>query len=276
MRCHTPVRLNAISSARRRFASQTLSRLGVDDVASLLLRQPAEDLTIMRITFCASFVAVLLALTPANGSAQTRLFHVNIGGGPTFNAGDIGDHFGNGWGPAIGVTMDTPNGRIGFQFEYAYRNFGIKDSAPFFGATSFDANHTTHQLDFNLVGNIAKPGSAIRPFVIAGPGMYYRSVEITQYVGNGVVCDPFWYVCGVYPVEGVLGSRGGWDFGINFGGGVGFGIGESSEFYVESRYHYVWGPEIVSATQLPVGANVESQGGHANGSYYPLTFGFRF
>ena len=69
-------------------------------------------------------------------------------------------------------------------------------------------------------------------------------MEITEYVGNGVICDPFYYVCGAYPVEDVIGSRGGWDFGFNVGGGVGFGIGESSEFFVEMRYHYVVGPEI--------------------------------
>jgi len=199
---------------------------------------------------------------------------VNLGGGPTFNAGDLGDHFANGWGPAIGLTIDGPNNRVGFQFEYAYRWFDIKDDAPFFGATAFSANHQTHQLDFNIVGNLLPAGGAVRPYVVAGPGMYYRSVEITEYVGSGVICDPFWYVCGVYPVSAVVGSRGGWDFGFNVGGGVGFGIGESSEFYVETRYHYVAGPEITPATPLPAGTT--DSGGSANGSYYPLTFGFRF
>jgi hypothetical protein len=225
----------------------------------------------MRIARWITIGAVLLALTPSIAGAQDKRFHVNFGGGPTFNAGDLGDHFANGWGPAIGVTIDGPNRKLAFQFEYAYRWFDIKDDAPIFGATRFSANHTTHQLDFNVIANLAQPGSSVRPYVVAGPGMYNRKVEITEYVGNGVICDPYWYVCGVYPVEAVLGSRGGWDFGFNVGGGVGFGIGESSEFYVEMRYHYVWGPEIVTAQ--PVAG---SSGGSTNGSYYPLTFGFRF
>ena len=78
--------------------------------------------------------------------------------------------------------------------------------------------------------------------------MYYRKVEITRYAGTGVVCDPWYYVCGTYPVEAVLGSRGGWDFGFNIGAGVGFGLGDSGEFYIESKYRYVMGPEIMSAT----------------------------
>ena len=225
----------------------------------------------MRIARWITIGAVLLALTPSIAGAQDKRFHVNFGGGPTFNAGDLGDHFANGWGPAIGVTIDGPSRNVAFQFEYAYRWFDIKDDAPIFGATKFSANHQTHQLDFNVIANLAQPGSSVRPYVVAGPGMYNRKVEITEYVGNGVICDPYWYVCGVYPVEAVLGSRGGWDFGFNVGGGVGFGIGESSEFYVEMRYHYVWGPEIVTATPV-----AESTGGSTNGSYYPLTFGFRF
>jgi hypothetical protein len=226
----------------------------------------------MRIVRSVVFGAALLALSPAVGRAQG--IHVNLGGGPTFNAGDLGEHFGNGWGPAIGVTFEAPNGRLGFQFEYAYRWFNIKDDAPFFGATNFDANHTTHQLDFNLVANLVPSDSNIRPYIIAGPGMYYRSVEITQYIGTGVICDPYWYVCGTYPVSDVIGSRGGWDFGFNVGGGVGFKIGETAEFYIESRYHHVLGPEFQpTATPLPTGTG---SGGSANGSYYPLTFGFRW
>ena len=217
--------------------------------------------------------AVFALLTPTVSSAQDRLWHINLGGGPTFNGGDIGERFGTGWGPAIGVTFDTPGGRVGFQFEYAYRWFDIKDDAPFFGATRFSANHSFHQLAFNVVGNLAPPGSAVRPYVVAGPGAYNRSVEITEYVGSGIVCDPYWYVCGTYPITDVVGSRGGWDFGFNVGGGVGFGIGESSEFYVEMRYHYVAGPEFQPPTAQPL----EGSGpGNANGNYYPLTFGFRF
>jgi Outer membrane protein beta-barrel domain len=229
----------------------------------------------MRIASSITVAVVLLALTPSMGSAQDRKFHVNFGGGPTFNAGDLGDHFANGWGPSIGFTMDSPNSKVGFQFQYGYRWFDVKDDAALLlNATRFSASHKIHELEFNVVGNLAKPGSAVRPYVVAGPGAYNRKVEITEYVGNGVICDPFYYVCGVYPVTDVIGSRGGWDFGFNFGGGVGFGIGESSEFYVEMRYHYVWGPDIESNVATPLGTT--STGGSTNGSYYPLTFGFRF
>jgi opacity protein-like surface antigen len=224
----------------------------------------------MRIANIVLMSAAVLALTPAASSAQDRPIHFNIGGGPTFVMGDLGDKFSTGWGPAIGVTVDATE-RVGAQFEYAYRWFPIPDEADA-AAGLFDANHQTHQLSFNLVANLTRPDSPVRGYVVAGPGMYYRKVEITKYTGTGVICDPFYYVCGVYPIESVLGSRGGWDFGFNIGGGVAFAIGESAEFYVETKFHYVWGPEIVSTTPLPSGQT----GGSTNGQYLPLTFGFRF
>lgn len=229
----------------------------------------------MRVARYVVFGAMLLALTPSVGSAQDdRPVHMTLGGGPTFNFGDIGDHFGTGWGPAIGVSVDGPNKKVAFQLEYAYRYFMSKNAAVV-GATSFAANHQTHQVDFNVVANVTPRDSKVRGYIVAGPGAYYRKVEITQYVGTGVICDPFYYVCGAYPVSAILGSRGGWDPGINIGGGVAFRVGDSGgELFIESRYHYVWGPSIQSATTLPAGT--ASTGGNANGSYWPLTFGFRF
>ena len=88
-----------------------------------------------------------------------------------------------------------------------------------------------------------------------------------EYVGNGVICDPYWYVCGTYPIEDVVGSRGGWDFGFNVGGGVGFGLGESAEFYVEMKYHYVAGPEITSIDAAAPDHRDRLAGGSTNGSY---------
>jgi hypothetical protein len=88
---------------------------------------------------------------------------------------------------------------MGFQFEYAYRWFNISNDAPLFEATKFSANHQTQQLDFNIVANVTRPGGPVRGYVVAGPGAYYRKVEITEYVGSGIICDPWFYVCGACP-----------------------------------------------------------------------------
>jgi hypothetical protein len=100
--------------------------------------------------------------------------------------------------------------------------------------------------------------------------MYYRSVSLTTPdVGFTTYCDPYWYVCtaGIVEVDQVIGDRSSWDAGINFGGGVTFGWGENALFYVESRWHYIWGPEFL---------DVDGLAQNANGQYFPVTFGFRF
>jgi opacity protein-like surface antigen len=223
----------------------------------------------MRIVKFVILSAALLAFTPATGVAQDRPLHFNIGGGPTFIMGDLADRFEMGWGPALGITYDV-NERVGVQFEYAYRWFGIPDEVDII-AGRFSANHQTHELSFNMIANLTQPDSPVRFYVAAGPGMYNRKVEITEYIGNGVICDPYYYICGTYPIDAVIGSRGGWDFGFNIGAGVGFGLGDEGEFFIESKFHYVWGPEVPV-----VNGGAGQTGGGTNGQYLPLTFGFRF
>jgi len=227
----------------------------------------------MRIVKSLFLGAALLALIPGTANAQDKKIHFHFGGGPTFIAGDLGDHFSTGWGPAVGVTFDV-NERIGFQFEYAFRWFSAENYVDTFGGI-FSANHRTNQLDFNMVFNITKHESGVRVYAIVGPGAYHREVEITEYLGSGIVCDPWYYICGSYPITGVIGERGGWDFGINFGGGVGFRMGEDAEFTIETRYHFVKGP-TPDTSGLPPGLAGSFSGKNADGHYYPLTFGFRF
>ncbi len=234
----------------------------------------------MRKTVAVIAASALLAILPSSARAQDeKKIHVNFGGGPTFPAGDLGNHFNTGWGPAIGVTMDTGNPRFSLQFEYAYRYMGISKNAavpaPLIVGNTFDANHQTNQLDFNLIANLSKPGAKARIYGLFGPGAYHRKVEITKYEGSGVICDPYWYVCGTYPVNSVIGSRGGWNPGFNIGGGVGIHISETAEFFIESRFHYVVGPDINDASATAQ-AIVPANGTSTTGYYWPLTFGFRF
>jgi len=62
----------------------------------------------MRVTRIVVLSAGILALTAGMGRAQDeKRIHVNLGGGPTFNLGNIGDHFSTGWGPAVGRFHPT-------------------------------------------------------------------------------------------------------------------------------------------------------------------------
>ena len=106
--------------------------------------------------------------------------------------------------------------------------------------------------------------------VNGGAGAYYRNVNITTPdVGFTTICDPYWFYCApaVVSVDQIVGERSSWDPGISVGGGVTMGLGESALFYVETRWHYIWGPEFIGTD------GVERK---ANGQYFPVTFGFRF
>jgi opacity protein-like surface antigen len=233
----------------------------------------------MRRVFVFLFLAGLVATAPA--SAQDKRFDVNIGGGYTVALSDIKNYLGNGYNFNLGATIwATPS--IGIQAEYSFNGMGQKHivdlpvtpgpgtgtaiSQPFYGDMNMQYG------DFNLVFRPAVQGKA-HPYLVAGLGVYYRPMKITT-PGVGYVpgyCNPWWYYCvpgGYVPVENVIASRSSTDMGIDFGGGVNVKLGESAAFYVEARYHYIWGPSITNPST--------STTTKANGQFFPITFGFRF
>ena len=138
-----------------------------------------------------------------------------------------------------------------------------------------------HVGSFNLVYRGGGQDRPVGGYVLGGVGIYHRIVQLTSpSVGYTTVCDPFWYVC--YPaavaVDTIIGDRSSNDFGIDFGGGITFG--HEAKFYVESRYHYVWGPTIKpTASTLPAPATTASEllgRMQRECSYFPVTFGVRW
>jgi hypothetical protein len=111
---------------------------------------------------------------------------------------------------------------------------------------------------------------------VLGGGIYHRMVQLTSpAVGFVTVCDPYWYACfpAATSIDQVIGDRSSNDFGINFGGGITFG--HEAKFYVEARYHYVWGPKVNPGTPTPQASTVPTNVS-SNASYFPLIFGVRF
>jgi len=225
--------------------------------------------------------ATLFAATPA--LAQNKRFDVNAGGGFTATAGEVHNHLGNGGNFMLGVTFHV-NEHLGIQFEYGYSPIGSKEvNLPNFpiapdNTTPVSAGHHMHQYTFNAINRFGAIDAKVRPYAIGGVGVYNRVVQLTS-PGTGLVtvCDPWWLICYpvLVPVTNILGERSSTDFGINFGGGVGFRLAEHAEVYVEARYHYIWGPKassLVPGGVLPPGYEDKS----GNGQYFPITFGIRF
>jgi hypothetical protein len=226
-----------------------------------------------------AFLVTFVAATPARAQSvyADRPVHMNIGGGFTVPVSDVSDRFGTGGGFNIGVVFD-PTPVVGIQVEYAYNGLSGEDTEiPLFEnplaavATNglIQSHHNMQYVNFN--GIFTTPGeSLVKAYAIGGGGMYYRSVSLTSPdVGYTTWCDPYWYVC--YPtlteIDRVIGDRSAWDPGINVGGGITIGLGSDALFYVESRWHYMWGDEFTDGDGVTR---------NANGQYFPVTFGFRF
>ena len=226
------------------------------------------------------FLAALVAAAPA--SAQDKLVNVNIGGGYTFALSEIRDHLGDGYNFSLGLTVNA-SPVIGFQVEYGFTGLGEKQIGLPPGVTlppepppgeiaagPFFADMNMQYGDFNLVVRPPTEGK-VKPYLVAGVGVYYRPVKVTTpsvgYVPG--YCDPWWYVCypgGWVPVDAIVGERSSTDFGINLGGGLNFQVSEGAAIFFEARYHYIYGPTIEG----------DADNRKANGQFLPITFGVRF
>jgi opacity protein-like surface antigen len=227
----------------------------------------------------ASLVVALLLAAPTYAQDPDKKVNLNIGGGYTVTTGEVRDHLGDGYNFHVGMIFKTSDA-IGIQAEYSFNGLGKKQvsipvsvnptssSVP----TDFFADMNMQFVDFNIIATPRLQGKAA-PYFIGGMGVYYRPVKVTS-PGIGFVpgyCDPFWYVCypgGAVPVDNIIGKRSSTDFGVDFGGGVNMPIHAAASFYVEARYHYIWGPSITNP--------VTNESKKANGQFFPITVGVRF
>ena len=231
----------------------------------------------MRYKTLVTLAVSALTILPVTAQAQV---HVSLGGGFTVPNSEVKDHLGNGFNFNFGVEVKvTPV--IGIEGLYSFNGLGDKRiSIPVSGTpggssvpTDFFAGMNMQYGTANLV--LQKPDGAIRPYGLVGVGVYYRPIEVTT-PSVGFVpgyCNPWWYVCypgEIVPVEEVVGERSSTDFGMDFGGGLNFGV-----FYAEIRYHYIWGPTVPTTgpVQPLPGVSADRK---ANGQFLATTFGLRF
>ncbi len=225
-----------------------------------------------------AFLAILAAATPAWAQGDHPV-KVNIGGGFTMPVSAVADRFTTGGSFNIGMLIEPPSSPVfALQIEYAYNKLAGEDkqiplmatpTAVANGNALIESHHNMQYINFN--GILRTSGShTLSPYAIGGGGMYYRSVSLTTPdVGFTTYCDPYWYVC--YPaaveIDKIIGERSGWDPGMDLGAGLTFKMGDSALFYVETRWHYMWGPTFTDKDGNEL---------KANGQYFPVTFGFRF
>ena len=241
----------------------------------------------MRKLLATGFVFLLMSNTAAPAAAQDyKPVDINIGFGWTFPTTDFKNSFDAGWNGTIGATFNV-NEKFGIVADYTYNRMDgpqktiTLSATPVLAAATtsgvLESNHQMHVGTFDGLCKFQQSDRMVNGYVLGGLGIYHRIVQVTTpSVGYTTFCDPFWYVC--YPtlvsVDQIIGDRSSNDFGVNFGGGITFG--HDVKFYVESRYHYVWGPTINQPTAAPAGATSCANGCTSNAAYFPLTFGVRW
>jgi len=236
----------------------------------------------MRKLLAAAF-GLLIAAAPV--AAQDKPVSINVGAGVLFPLGGFKDSFSTGWNGGLGATFHI-SPTLGIQAEYMYNwmpgpEKTIIVSPTPGGITSsqlIESNQNMHTLTFNAVYTAPTGASKVGWYGLGGLGYYHRSIQLTSpAVGYATFCDPYWYVCypAAVPVDNILVDRSSNDFGINFGGGITFG-GEAAKFYVEFRYHYVWGPQVQAQGPVISGGPCQSSACSTNAQYLPITFGVRW
>lgn len=209
----------------------------------------------------AVLVSLLLGLAPLASAQSDKPFSFTVGGGASFPLGDSADRYDGGWNFTAGVGWH-PNDRFGLRLDYLYSDHDVKGE--FFDG-DLDANHSMQYAAASF--ELGTPrGRGPRFYLVGGPAIYFRAVEITRFDGTSfqTVCDPWLFACftDVVPIEAVVGRRDATDFGLQGGAGMSFRATDSVRLFVEARYHYVFGDEF--------------EGLKANGQYIPITLGVEF
>jgi opacity protein-like surface antigen len=215
-------------------------------------------------------VGLVAASSPA--AAADKPVSFSIGGGITKPVGGVGDSLGSGGQVTLGLGFKVKP-QITVFGEYNFSSLGKK-------LLDVPQPKTVDLVTFSGNGWFQYGGGGVSftpwqsgkasAYVLGGLGVYHRSVYLTTpATGLVTVCNPGWFVCFPQPVtvDQVVASRGSTDPGVSVGGGFTYRLSDLASFFVEARYHYVWGPEAQTAS-----------GGTQNASaqFFPVTFGFRF
>jgi hypothetical protein len=230
---------------------------------------------------------LLVGLRPVDVRAQPpKRWNVSIGGGFVVPDSEVRAQVGSGWGLQLGVQFNvTPV--FGIEGFLATNILGDNDvrlgvsPVPF--APSVPATFSVGMGMELAAGNVVvqSPKGRLRPYGLAGAGIYNRPITVTTPVtatNSGWVqgfCDPNLFVCsagGFTPVKDVTGDRSSQDFGMDLGGGVNIG----PSFFVEVRFHRIWGPTIEATPVVPDPGAPIPVAQKADGRFLVTSLGIRF
>lgn len=143
---------------------------------------------------------------PTQADAQSTTLYIS--GGASFPTGDFGDYSNTGWMAAGGVLFGIGDSGFGAGAELFYGQNNHKDEASF-----FQGEKTTPYGAMAIVDYAFDTGSGVMPYLFGGLGLLVHRFSADN-------------------IESESDSQ----FGYQFGGGVGFPIGGTTQLYIEGRY----------------------------------------
>ena len=197
-----------------------------------------------------SILLIAVGLVPGSAGAQVGF---GVLGGGTVPSGSLSDVAASGWNAGGFISFGRGDAAFKVRVEGVYHDFGTEDVT---STSGFQIGSRTSAFagTANLRWGFLEK-SSIRPYAIGGLGEYHfdNSPECKSACGNLTLND-----------------ESAWKFGVNGGFGVNFGKGFS--FFMEARYHAVFGAAsdaecLVSSTQC-------SDKGTAQ--FIPISLGFTF
>lgn len=204
----------------------------------------------------------LLGFSVAYGQlADDRASHVDVSFGAGFSEpqGGAGRDLDTGWNVDVrGGYKPTPHLALDLDFNYNRWNL----NGPALARYGEPAGYTTIWSVGVLPVLRGSPHWHFVPYVMGGPGLYYRNLSLLQpALVNTIVCDPFFGFC--YPatigVNQIVASATNYKLGVNFGAGVEMPLGQSRfKAFGEARYSRIFG---INGADL---------------SFVPVTFGIRW
>jgi hypothetical protein len=181
-------------------------------------------------------IGIGIVLAGALCAQEVPRFTFNLGAGFTSPVGGASDRLKTGWNMQGGAGVNF-NSRVGALVQFNYNGLGINDrTLAAFGMP--DGDVSLWSLTLNPIVHL-NPKGPVDFYLIGGGGLYSRTQRFTQpAVDVFTAFDPFF---GFYPVavpvNEILAEYTLMKPGVNFGGGLSFGVRGSAKFYAEARWH---------------------------------------
>ena len=189
------------------------------------------------------------------GTARAQSSHVDFSAGAGFSepTGAAGNNVDTGWNLDFRGGY-KPNRHLALDLDWNYNRWNLNGRA--LARYGEPAGYTTIWSFSFLPVLRGSPHWHVSPYVMGGPGLYYRNLTLTTPgLVNTVFCDPFWGFC--YPetvgVDQVVASSTTYKMGFNAGAGLEFRLGESHvKAFGEARYSRMFTTHGTDLTFVPV------------------------